>query len=241
MQGNEATKTAVITGGSGGIGLACARALIERNYDVVLTARRAEPLRAAAASVGARWVAADASDEDSFAAVVDSVDRIDLLVHGAGVLGGTFVVKESPEEFDRVVRANLRSTYVVTHAALARMRVGGRIVFISSSGSVRPQMGRAAYSASKAGVNAFAAALTDEVERDGINVHVVIPAPVDTSMLDDVTFPMHALQPDDIADAVVFLDSLSPWVMLPELFMRAHDTGPLAPEQIEPEAYRRSP
>lgn len=229
----------MVTGGSGGIGVACARVLVERGYDVVLTARRADPLREAAESVGARWVAADAADEGSFAAVVDATERIDLLVHGAGVLGGTFVRKETPQEFDRVVRANLRSAYVVAHAALARMGVGGRMIFISSSGSVRPQMGRAAYSASKAGVNAFAEALAGEVERDGINVHVVIPAPVDTPMLDDVTFPMHALAPDDIAAAVAFLDSLAPWVVLPELFMRAHDSGPLAPDQIEPEAYRR--
>lgn len=235
----DVQRTAVITGGSGGIGIACARTLVGRGYDVVLTSRRREPLEEAAASVGARWVTADAADETSFSAVIDAVDRIDLLVHGAGVLGGTFVRKETPDEFDRVVRGNLRSTYVVTHAALPKMDVGGRIIVISSSGSVQPQMGRAAYSASKAGVNAFARALAAEVERDGINVHVVIPAPVETSMLDDVTFPMHALQTTDIADAIAFLDGLSPAVVLPELFLRAHDRGPLAPPTVEPEAYRR--
>lgn len=229
----------MVTGGSGGIGLACGELLAGRGYEVVLTSRRPEPLEAAAATIGARWVAADASDEVSFQAVVDSCERIDLLVHGAGVLGGTFARKETPESFDHVIRANLRSTYVVTHAALPKMGVGGRIVFISSSSSVQPQPGRTAYSASKAGMNAYALALAGEVERDGINVHTVIPAPVETPMLDDVTFPMHVLQVRDVVEAVGFLDSLSPSVVLPEIFLRAHDTGPLAPEPMLPEAYKR--
>jgi NAD(P)-dependent dehydrogenase (short-subunit alcohol dehydrogenase family) len=233
------TRTAVITGGSGGIGFACGEALVARGYDVVLTSRRPEPLQEAAAKIGARWVAADAADETSFAAVADAVDHIDLLVHAAGVLGGTFVRKETPESFDHVIRVNLRSTYVVTHAALAKMGVGGRIVYISSSSSVQPQRGRTAYSASKAAVNAYAAALSGEVERDGINVHVVIPAPVETPMIDDVTFPMHALQVKDVVDAVLFLDGLSPSVVLPEIFLRAHDDGPLAPELTLPEGYKR--
>ncbi|MCU1486787.1 MAG: short-chain dehydrogenase/reductase [Actinomycetia bacterium] len=228
------SRTAVITGGSGGIGLACGEALVARGYDVVLTSRRPEPLEAAAATIGARWVAADAADETSFAAVVDAVERIDLVVHAAGILAGTFVRKETPASFDEVIRANLRSTYVVSHAVLPKMGVGGRIVFISSSSSVQPMRGRTAYSASKAGMNAFAHALAGEVERDGINVHVVIPAPVETPMLEDVTFPMHTLQSKDVVDAVVFLDGLSPSVVLPEIFLRAHDDGPLAPAPTVP-------
>jgi len=230
------SRTAIVTGGSGGIGLACGEALLARGYEVVLTSRRPEPLEAAAASIGARWVAADAADETSFAAVVDAVDRIDLVVHAAGVLGGTFARKETPESFDEVIRANLRSTYVVTHAALPKMGVGGRIIFTSSSSSVQPQRGRTAYSASKAGMNAYAAALAGEVERDGINVHVVILAPVETAMLEDVTFPMHALQVQDVVDTVVFLDSLSPRVVLPEVFIRAHTDGPLAPAPTVPKS-----
>jgi NAD(P)-dependent dehydrogenase (short-subunit alcohol dehydrogenase family) len=233
------TRTAVITGGSGGIGFACGEALAARGYELVLTSRRPEPLEAAAEKLGARWVAADAADEGSFAAVVESVERIDLLVHAAGILGGTFVRKETPAAFDEVIRANLRSTYVVTHAALPKMGVGGRIVYISSSSSVQPMRGRTAYSASKAAMNAYALALAGEVERDGINVHVVIPAPVETAMLEDVRFPMHTLQSKDVADAVAFLDGLDPSVVLPELFLRAHEEGPLAPEPVLPEGYQR--
>jgi NAD(P)-dependent dehydrogenase (short-subunit alcohol dehydrogenase family) len=233
------TRVAVVTGGTGGIGFACAEALAARGYELVLSARRAEPLQAAAEKLGARWVAADSADETSFAAVVDSVDRIDLLVHAAGILAGTFVRKERVETFDEVIRANLRSTFVVAHGVLPKMDVGGRIIFISSSASVQPMRSRSAYTASKAGQNAFARALADEVARDGINVNVVIPAPVDTPMLEDVTFPMHTLQTKDVADAVVFLDSLAPSVVLPEIFLRAADEGPLAPEPVLPTAYQR--
>jgi NAD(P)-dependent dehydrogenase (short-subunit alcohol dehydrogenase family) len=235
------SRIALVTGGSGGIGFACAEALAARGYQLVLTSRRPEPLEAAAARIGARWVASDAADEASFAAVVDAVDHIDLLVHAAGILGGTFVRKETPESFDQVIRANLRSTYVVTHAALPKMGLGGRIIYISSSSSVQPMRGRTAYSASKAAMNAYATALAGEVERDGINVHVVIPAPVETPMIDDVTFPMHALQSRDVAGVVAYLDGLDPSVVLPEIFLRAHEAGPLAPEPTLPAGGARAP
>ena len=81
------------------------------------------------------------------------------------------------------------------------MAAGGRIMFLSSSAAHAPQPGKAAYTASKAGLNAFAAALAGEVDRDGIAVHVVTPAPVDTPMLDDVHFPMRALAAEDVARA----------------------------------------
>lgn len=233
-------KTAVITGGSGGIGLACAAALRERGYDVLLTARTEGTLRAAAESVGARWVVADSAEPDQFSRVIDSVDRIDLLVHSAGILKGTFVRKEKVEDFDEVIRANLRSTFVVTHAALPKMGVGGRIVFISSSSSQAGQKARSAYSASKAGMNAFAQSLADEVARDGINVNVLIPAPVETGMLQEVSFEMHAIQSKDVADAVLFLEALDPRVVVPEIAMRAVTEGPLAAGTVIPGKPRAS-
>jgi NAD(P)-dependent dehydrogenase (short-subunit alcohol dehydrogenase family) len=230
------SKIAVVTGGSGGIGAACGEALRAAGYDVVLTARRPEPLRAAAERLGARWVAADCADEEQFAAVVAAVDHVDFFVHAAGILDGTFVRKEAPDTFDRVIRANLRSAFVATHLLLPKMAPGGRIVFISSTAGYQGMKGRAAYSASKAGINAFARSLAAEVARDGLNVHVVAPAPVDTPMLDRVTFPMHVLQARDVGDVIGFLDRLDPSVVLPEIVLRAADEGPLASEPIVPEA-----
>lgn len=229
----------MITGGSSGIGLACGRKLVERGYDVVLSARREDVLREAAESIGARWVAADSADESAFARVVEAAGTVDLLVHSAGMMAGTFVRKETAAAFDDIVRANLRSAFVVASAALAVMPTGGRFVFLSSSSAHAPHPGRAAYSASKAGLNAFAGALAREVDRDGISVHVVTPGPVATPMLDDVRFPMLALDVDTVADTIVWLDQLPPGVILPEIELAAAEKGPFAPEPFVPEAARQ--
>jgi NAD(P)-dependent dehydrogenase (short-subunit alcohol dehydrogenase family) len=229
-------RTAVVTGGSAGIGLACAEALVARGYDVVLAARGEERLRAAADRIGARYVVADAAEPQDMERVAGAVDEVHLLVHSAGVLRGTFVRKQSIDDVDAVLRANLRSAFVTTHALLPKMPVGGRIILMSSSAGKEPMKARTAYSASKAGLNAFAGALAREVSRDGINVNVVIPAPVETDMLEEVTFEMVALQPEDVVAAVMFLDGLHPRVALPEIAMHANPEGPLAPPPLLPEA-----
>jgi NAD(P)-dependent dehydrogenase (short-subunit alcohol dehydrogenase family) len=233
------TRCAVVTGGSSGIGREVGRQLAAAGYDVVLTARRPGPLREAAEAIGARWVAADTAVPDQFAPVVVEAGVVDLVVHAAGVMDGTFVRKESLAGFEAVVRTNLTSAFVVAHGALPAMGPGGRFVFLSSSSAHAPQPGRSAYSASKAGLNAFAGALAGEVERDGIAVHVVTTGPVATPMLDDVRFPMRTLGVAEVAAAVVWLDTLAPNVVLPEVELSSVDTGPFAPEVFVPAQARR--
>jgi len=234
-------RTALVTGGSGGIGSACGRRLVEQGYDVVLTARREEPLRAAAADMGARYVVADATDPDGFAPAAEALDRIDLLVHAAGILGGTYARKQTFEQWRATISANLDSCFVVTSAALPKMSAGSRFVFISSSAAHEPMLARTAYSASKAGMNAFAGALAREVDRDGINVHIVTPGPVETDMLQAVPFEMYAIRAADVAEAVVWLDTLDPSVDLPEIRLHAVTRGPHAREPVVPlEVERRA-
>lgn len=239
----DGRRLAIITGASSGIGLATAMSLAEADYDLVLTARRPEPLREVAEATGARWVSADCTDPDAFAAVVAAAGDIgdgtvDLVVHAAGQMAGTFLRKESIDTFDQVLAANLRSAFVVASGALPTTVPGGRFVFVSSSSATAPQPGKAAYSASKAGLNAFAAALAGEVERDGIAVHTVVTGPVATPMLDDVHFPMRTLDADDVANAIVWLDTLAPSVRLPVIDLSSVDAGPFAPEPFVPEAAR---
>lgn len=234
-------KTALITGGSGGIGKACGRRLSELGYDVVLAARRADPLRAAAAEIGARHIAADASDPVGFAAALRPLKTIDLVVHAAGVLGGTYARKQTFDQWREIMAANLDSCFVVTAAVLPRMRPGSRLVFISSSAAHEPMPARTAYSATKAGMNAFARALAGEVDRDGISVHVVTPGPVETEMLTDVPFEMYAIAVSDVADTVAWLDTLDPSVDLPEIRLNAVRRGPFArPPVVPAEARRRA-
>jgi NAD(P)-dependent dehydrogenase (short-subunit alcohol dehydrogenase family) len=232
-------RTALITGGSGGIGKACGSKLVELGYDVILTARREEPLRAAAEETGARYVVADASQPAGFAAAAEAADTIDLLVHAAGVLGGTYARKQTFEQWRATMSANLDSCFVVTSAVLPKMRAGSRFVFISSSAAHEPMRARTAYSASKAGMNAFALALAQEVDRDGINVHVVTPGPVETEMLQDVPFEMYAIRTADVAEAVAWLDTVHPSVDLPEIRMHAITRGPSARQPVVPSEVER--
>ena len=227
-------RTALITGGSGGIGKACGRRLAELGYDVVLTARREEPLRAAAAEMGARYVVADAAQPETFDPAVQAVETIDLLVHAAGVLGGTYVRKQTFEQWRTTMSANLDSCFVVTSAALPKMTAGSRFVFVSSSAAHEPMRARTAYSASKAAMNAFARALALEVDRDGISVHIVTPGPVETEMLQDVPFEMYAIRATDVAEAVAWLDTVDPSVDLPEIRLNAITRGPWAREPVVP-------
>ena len=236
-----ATRNALVTGGSGGIGKACARKLVEHGYDVILTARREAPLRETAEEIGARWVVADASDPAGFAPALADLTRVDLIVHAAGVLGGTYARKQTFEQWRTTMSANLDSCFVVTHAALPKMVPGSRFVFVSSSAAHEPMPGRTAYSATKAGMNAFARALALEVDRDGINVNIVTPGPVETEMLQDVPFEMHAITVDDVADTVAWLDTVATSVDLPEIRLNAVTRGPSARPPIVPlEAQRRT-
>jgi NAD(P)-dependent dehydrogenase (short-subunit alcohol dehydrogenase family) len=232
-------RTALVTGGSGGIGKACGRKLCELGYDVVLSARREGPLLAAADEIGARHIVADVSDPVGFDRAISPLETIDLLVHAAGVLGGTYARKQTFQQWRNIMSANLDSCFVVTAAVLPRMRAGSRLVFISSSAAHEPMMARTAYSASKAGMNAFARALALEVDRDGISVHVVTPGPVETEMLQDVPFEMYAIQVSDVAEAVAWLDTVDPSVDLPEIRLGAVRRGPYARPPIVPTEARR--
>lgn len=224
----------MVTGGSGGIGKGCARKLCELGYDVVLAARREAPLRAAAEEIGARYVVADASDADGFASAISTLETIDLVVHAAGTLGGTYARKQTFEQWRAVISANLDSCFVVTAAVLPRMRAGSWLVFISSSAAHEPMPARTAYSASKADMNAFVRAFALEVDRDGIAVHIVTPGPVETEMLQDVPFEMYAIQVADVAAAVAWLDTVDPSVDLPEIRLSAVQRGPYARPPVVP-------
>lgn len=212
-------KVALVTGGSRGIGLATARALLTHGASVAIMATDRARLAAAASELGARaassrvlTVASSVRDyKDAAAAVATTVERfggLDILVNNAGV--GVFrpVADMTVDEWHRIIDTNVSGVFYCCHAALPHLKTrgGGWIINISSLASKNAFVNGAAYCASKSAVNAFSEALMQEVRYDGIRVAYVLPGSVNTGFggLSN-TKADWALQPDDVAEVIVDL------------------------------------
>jgi len=190
-----AGKVAVVTGGTRGIGLAIAEALLARGASVALSGRTDEHLEAARRRLAAvsddlarlEAVAADVGDEASVRGLVDrAVSRfggLDVLVNNAGV--GVFeeIASLTPDQWRRVIDTNLTGVFYACHAAIPHLRArgGGWIFNISSLAGKNAFKGGGAYCASKAALNAFSEVLMQEVRYDGIRVSYIMPGSVDTA------------------------------------------------------------
>lgn len=219
-----ADRVAVVTGSGRGIGEAIARRLAGEGAKVVvndIAADLAEAVTASIAGDGGQAVAAaaDVATSEGAAAVVaravEEWGRVDILVNNTGITRDTWLVKMSDEDWDDVVRVNLRSQFLCTRAVAPGMmeRQYGRIVNVGSRAALGAA-GQANYSASKGGVISFTRALALELAKFKITVNCVAPGLVDTELFrksrDDVqqrlleTIPMkRAGTPDDIAQAVL--------------------------------------
>ena len=181
---------AIVTGGSKGIGLAIARAFLDRGMQVTITGRNERDLERAQERLagGARVLAlaADVRDPaDAQRAIDETVSRfggLDVLVNNAGVGRFAHVADMTIDTWREVIDTNLSGVFYCTHAALPQMRRrgGGYIVNISSLAGKNAFTGGAAYCASKAGLNAFSEALMQEVRYDNIRVSYVMPGSVAT-------------------------------------------------------------
>jgi 3-oxoacyl-[acyl-carrier protein] reductase len=180
----------IVTGGSKGIGLAIARALLERGMQIAIGARKEADLRAAAHELGAgdrlHTIRGDVRDAgDAQRLVDDTVARfggLDVLVNNAGVGKFANVADMSPDDWRQVLDTNLTGVFHCSRAAIPVMKTRGAgfIINISSLAGKNPFTGGAAYCASKAGLNAFSEALMQEVRYDNIRVSYVMPGSVST-------------------------------------------------------------
>ena len=190
--------TVVVTGGSMGVGYACAQQLVREGARVVLCARGREALEEAAVALrsevaGAvvRTVAADVAEPDQVERVFDAAEEWEAggvrgVVHAAAVLGPIGpVVGQDPTAWLQAVRVNLYGTFLVARAACRRMiraGSGGSIVLLSGGGATGPFPNYTAYASAKAGVARFAENLALEVARHGIRVNCLGPGFVATRM-----------------------------------------------------------
>jgi NAD(P)-dependent dehydrogenase (short-subunit alcohol dehydrogenase family) len=207
----------IVTGGSQGIGLAIARALLARGGQVVIAARRDAELQTAAQALAApdrvHTVRADVREPaDAERLVAETVRRfggVDVLVNNAGVGRFASVADMSVEDWRQVIDTNLSGVFYCTRAALPEMkrRGGGWIINISSLAGKNSFAGASAYCASKAGLNAFSEALMQEVRHDGIRVSYIKPGSVATEFNngDPASGADWKLSPADVARVVVDL------------------------------------
>jgi 3-oxoacyl-[acyl-carrier protein] reductase len=186
-------RVAVITGGSRGIGLAVARALVQDGASVVVSGRDAARLESAAAELEALGGAAlalpsDASRREDADALIDAArerfGRIDVLVNNAGITRDQLLVRMKDDDWDRVMETNLRGVFLLTRAATKAMmrQRSGRIINIASTAGVMGNAGQVNYSAAKAGVIGMTKAAARELAHWNILVNCVAPGLVETDM-----------------------------------------------------------
>jgi len=219
-------KGALVTGATGGIGWAIAKALHAQGAHVAISGTRAERLDELAKELGDRVTALPCDLRDRAAVVKLGEDaekalgQVDILVNNAGITHDNLFMRMKDEEWDDVIAVNLTSVFVLTRGILRNMmrRRAGRIVNIASISGVLGNPGQPNYAASKAGLVGMTKSLAREVSSRGITANCISPGFISTPMTDALTekqteaiaaaIPAQKFgKPDDIAAAVVFLAS----------------------------------
>jgi 3-oxoacyl-[acyl-carrier protein] reductase len=219
-------KAALVTGASGGLGQAIARALHRQGATVALSGTREEALKELAATLGSNVFVlpcnlADAGDVEKLVPAAEAVmGSLDILVNNAGVTRDNLFMRMKDEDFEAVLAVNLMATFRLSRAALKGMlrRRAGRILGITSIVGVTGNAGQANYAASKAGMIGMFKSLAAEVASRNVTVNCIAPGFIESPMTDVLndkqktailaTVPMARLGiGDDIAAAAVYLAS----------------------------------
>jgi NADP-dependent 3-hydroxy acid dehydrogenase YdfG len=233
MPGELAGRTALVTGGSRGIGLETARLLAASGSRVILIARDENRLREAVRSLGdtAAGIATDLGKPDELNALVArlSSDGIspDILVNNAGAFGIAPIEETSADELDVMLQANVAAPFLLTRALLAAMRERSRgdIVTVGSIADRHAFPGNAAYAATKHAARAMHEVLRLETKGTGVRASLVSPAPVDTALWDPIdpdnregfTARAQMLTPRAVAEAILWIVTRPPEVNVDEL------------------------
>lgn len=219
-------KKALVTGATGALGEAIARALHAQGAAVAVSGTRREALDALAASLGERVhvLPCDLADKDAVEALVPDAEKamgqVDILIANAGINKDNLFVQLRDEDWDRVIAVNLTATFRLTRAAVARMlrRRWGRIVGISSVVGFTGNPGQGNYTASKAGMVGMMKSVGAEYAKRNVTANCIAPGMIASAMTDKLNekqreailarIPMGKLgTPEQIAAAAVFLAS----------------------------------
>jgi 3-oxoacyl-[acyl-carrier protein] reductase len=220
------SQTALVTGASGGIGGAIARALYHRGAQVMLAGTRASALEALAAELGERAHVglADLSDPAASDRLVKEAERamgrVDILVNNAGQTRDALTLRMTDAEFQAVLEVNLTAAFRLTRLALRGMlrRRHGRVIGVTSIVAVTGNPGQANYAAAKAGMIGMSKSVAAEVAGRGITVNCVAPGAIVSAMTGKLTAEQQARlvgtipagrfgTPEDVAAAVLYLAS----------------------------------
>lgn len=223
-------KVAVVTGGSRGIGRACAEALAGQGAHVVITyVRGAEEAAKVVAAIQEKGGKAEAigfdvgdmkASEDAIADVAKRLGRLDILVANAGIAIDGLLLRVKEEDFDRIFDVNVKGALACARAAIKSMirARAGRVIFLSSVVGEMGNAGQAVYSASKAALLGLTKTLAREYASRNITVNAITPGFVDTDMTTSIQGEMkegmlkaiplgRTGRPAEVAAAVVFLGS----------------------------------
>ena len=201
----------LLTGATGGLGRAIAKALDERGAHLLLTGRKQEALDELARELrSAEGLAADLASRDDVAALPERAGRVDILVHNAALPGSGRLESFTEEQIDRVLDVNLRAGIMLTRSLLPAMteRGRGQLVFVSSMSGKIPTVRASVYASTKYGLRGFAGALRDDLHGTGVGVSTVFPGPIQgAGMWDDAGIELPrwvpTKSPEDVGNAVV--------------------------------------
>ncbi|HVS29571.1 MAG TPA: SDR family NAD(P)-dependent oxidoreductase [Solirubrobacteraceae bacterium] len=233
--------TALVTGATGGLGHAIARALAGRGASVVVSGRRADVLEPLASELGGRAIAADLAIRGEAERLLAEAGEIDVLVNNAALPASGEIEGYSPEQIDRALEVNLRVPVILTRLLLPELRRRGRghIVFVSSLSGKTATARSALYSATKFGVRGFAFGLRQDLHSTPVGVSVVSPGPIrDAGMFADSGVkapPGSTRTPADVAAAVLrAIDrNAAEVVVAPPALRAATALGVLSPSLTE--------
>jgi 3-oxoacyl-[acyl-carrier protein] reductase len=235
-------KVAIVTGAGRGIGRSIALGLARNGARVVLAARTESQLRSVRAEIEALGGAAlgivtDITSEHSVMALigqtVHQLGRLDIVVNNAGIGAFGPLAEATTEQWDHVMAVNARGTFLVCREAIPYLRqyAPSYIVNITSVVGVKGYVNQALYGASKHAVMGMSKALAKEVQKDGIRVHAICPGAVDTDMAGDARPDLDRsslIQPDEIADVVLFLVTRHGTAVIDEVHVRRASSTPWA-------------